>query len=149
MSMQTDCTYGLGFVLNVGDKPLANFIKAHKDSIKNLDIDEILTWIDEHEKTGCMDGITEEFFDYACVKYITGGLYGIIADIMAAETNIGFEYFHDDETEAIMFIESYPWDLNETEKNLTQDKLREICQKYIKELGGNMKFDYVRIENFG
>ena len=69
---------------------------------------------------------------------------------MSRETGIMFEYCPPDcdcDTSAsVIFEATYPWLLNETEKNLTIEKSSNICKKYMNELGITGEPDYLRLE---
>lgn len=69
------------------------------------------------------------------------------------ETDIRFIYAPSDaecDTEpSVLFEQAMPWQLNETEKALTESELDDICVKYTKELGIKTKPDYLALEYFG
>ena len=155
MSMQTDCIYGYGFQVEVSDENLKDFIWNHKKTVETLNRGpEILGWIEERIVKGDpFDSMKEKFFDYESHYSNEEGLYGLIADVMSEESGIRFEYHRpqdeDDIEDVILFPESYPWYLNEVEKQLTQESFDEIIKKYIDDLGGHMATDYLRLEYFG
>lgn len=141
--------YGYGFKVYVSDACLADFILNHDRTVENLDREDILAFIENcRDKNLPLDPLKEEFFDYE--SEITGdtGLYGIIADIMARETGINFEYRRavvEDEDDIIIFPQMYPWQMNAEEHYLTKDKLERIVKGYINELGGQLIAEFVDI----
>lgn len=50
---------------------------------------------------------------------------------------------------SVVFETGYPWQLNETEKNLTEEKLKEICKTYMDKIGLIDEPDYLELEYFG
>ena len=46
-------------------------------------------------------------------------------------------------------MKRYPWLFNETEKELTEEKLSNICKKYMDELGITDNPDYLNLEYYG
>lgn len=77
----------------------------------------------------------------------------VIANIMSRETGIEFAYCQPDENcdtpASVVFDEKYPWLLNETKKELTEEKLSNICKKYMDELGITDDPDYLELEYYG
>jgi len=151
MSMKTNCIYGYGFKVYVSDENLRLFIEKHEETIRKIpEGTEILDWVQAHVGSGRpLDALKEKFFDYE--NEVTGdtGIYGLIADVMIKETGIDFEFRNpqdSDDDDVIIFPECYPWQLNETEKTLTQEKLDEILNTYIADLGGQLKAEYIRLE---
>ena len=49
----------------------------------------------------------------------------------------------------LYFDEKYPWLLNEPEKELTEEKLSNICKKYMDELGIADDPDFLELEYYG
>lgn len=150
--MQIDCVYGFGFAVYASDECLRDFIDKHKETLENELGEEgrrtIQYFYDHPDDTF---NPKEDLYDYTGL-YSNEGFYGMIADVMTKETGIRFEYRipqDEDYDETIIFPETYPWLLNDTEKELTEDKLRNICQKYIDDLGGQLIADYIRMEYFG
>lgn len=151
MSMQTDCIYGYGFEVYVSDEQLRDFILKHRFIIETLPRGrELLNYTDENID----DKINpkEDFYDWQSINANDDGIYGVIADVMYKETGIRFEYRvaqDDDEEDAILLPERLPWDYNAAEKVLAPDVLKKILKSYIKELGGQLNTDYIRMEFFG
>lgn len=101
------------------------FPDGYKD--EDLDIDDF----DELEGDYCERGVT----------YI---LYNVIDDITVV-------YADDfDGTPYILYTPSYPWSMNNEEKNLSQDDVKEIFLKYIKILTDELVIiDYYEVHNGG
>lgn len=96
----------------------------------------------------------EDFFeDYSCDNTGMEGIGAVIANIMSRETGIRFAYCQPDgdcdTLASIVFDEKYPWSFNETEKELTEEKLSNICKKYMDELGIVDNPDYLDLEYYG
>ena len=150
MSMQTDCIYGYGFVIYASDEQLRQFILIHKDTISHIaNGRELLNYVADHQDDSFNP--KEDFYDWE--NGITGdsGIYGMIADVMYEETGVCFEYHcgQENDDDAILLPQMYPWQMNKKEESLTEDSLREICKKYIADLGGQLTTDYIRMEYFG
>ena len=54
-----------------------------------------------------------------------------------------------DTYDTILFPESYPWELNKIERNLTENKLETICCEYMIELDIKDNPDYQALEYYG
>lgn len=152
MSMRSSFIYGYGFNCDCDEDILIEFVKAHKDTFCKSEeetelYNEMLNYTsDEYD--------LENFFDgYGCEVSGMEGNGAVIANIMSRETGIRFMYCQPDgdcDTYAsVIFEECYPWNLNETEKNLTIEVLENICKKYMDELGITDKPDYLNLEYFG
>ncbi len=149
---QLDYFKGYGFKVYVSDESLRQFILKHKDTIaalgdngKELVIYTINTPVDEFNPK-------EDFFDWENEGTEDLGLYGVIADVMRRETGISFEYrsgSYSDDPDAddiIIFPETYPWKMSDTDKSLTEDALKDICKHYIEDLGGELIPEYLYME---
>ena len=151
MSMRTDCIYGYGFRVYASDEQLRSFIHKHKNVILCLSQGrELLDY--EAANSGESFNPKEDFYDWQNEATGDEGFYGMVADVMYKETGIVFEYRNaqdDDEDDAIILPQTYPWHLNSKEKELTQEKLDELLKVYIDDLGGQLKPDYIRLEYFG
>lgn len=130
--------YGYGFpVDNVSTDTLRDFIRNHRTTIKNnltKDNIELLNTVDNNES------IEDTFDDLPC--HLTGneGLRSIIANIMASEQNICFQYepgtpFSKTNRESIILQTAMPWEFTQSDKCLDEDRLFEICKSYMTELG--------------
>lgn len=131
---------GFGFsVRKVTPLAMYNFLKNHRSSIDE-EATELLEFIDNPNVT--KDDINNMYdtFDYMeCEMTCDQGLNAMIANIMFRETDIQFEYHTDGDsdyyTDIVILPELMPWQHTETEKQLTEETLRQICSKYVKELG--------------
>lgn len=94
------------------------------------------------------ENIKEKFYDWTSINTPNQGLYGVIADVMSKETGIRWEYYvaDEDSDDAIILPRCFPWLYNEAEKTMTEEKLKEICNKYIAELGGQLIPEYINLE---
>lgn len=130
--------YGYGFpVNNVTTCTLCDFIRNHRTTIKNnltKDNIKLLDAVDNDES------IKDAFDDLHC--YLTGneGLRSIIANIMASEQNICFQYEPGEDNkpfskESVILQTGMPWEFTQSDKCLDEDQLFEICQSYMTELG--------------
>lgn len=67
------------------------------------------------------------------------GIGAVLATIMRRETGLRFQYWPDCEgysTEpAVLWKATYPWEMNEKEKDLKEHRLYDICRAYMEELG--------------
>ena len=141
MSMQTNVSCGYGFSIeNVTEEVLAAFILKHRDVFSKT----------EKEKEACnfaeitadKKAVEDELFfyldDYEDDNSSYTGFGAAISNIMTRETGVGFTYKkiqreHYSE-KYILFPKCLPWQLNDKEKKLTEDSLREIMSKYVIEL---------------
>ena len=147
MSMVSSFIYGYGFHSDCDEKKLRDFIKNHQKTFCESDREkELYKALDKCD-------LEDLFEDYSCDATGTEGVGAVIANIMSRETGIMFEYclpYCDCGTPAfVVFEATYPWLLNETEKELTIEKLLNICKKYMDELGITGDPDYLCLKYFG
>lgn len=157
MSMSTDIIYGFGFTCDLSDYKLINFLKNHKNTFCQTvhEVELFNKTVEAKEMTPAMlDCFLEDLYrDYECNTNGISGRYVIISNIMSRETGIRFTYCPPDgecdTPEAICFCTGYPWFYNEIEKKLTSDKLEQIINNYMEELGIDDKPDYLQLEYYG
>ena len=152
MSMGSSFIYGYGFNCDCEDKKLIDFIKTHKETFCKSEIEAKL--YDEMLRYTENEYDLEDFFGYySCESNGIEGNGAVISNIMSRETGIRFMYCQPDGNcdtwASIVFKEGYPWQLNEVEKNLTEEKLGEICMRYMEELGILELPDYLSLEYYG
>ena len=152
MSMRSSFIYGCGFNCDCDDEKLIEFIKAHKEtfckSVAETKLYEKMLKYTENEYD------LKDFFDrYSCESSGIEGNGAVIANIMSRETGIRFMYCQPDGAcdtwASVVFEQGYPWQLNEVEKNLTEEKLQAICKQYMDELGITDKPDCLDLEYYG
>lgn len=154
MSMQSSFLYGYGFPCTCDDIKLITFVKNHKNTFCQSE-DETSLFEELLELTKEASDINmEEFFqNYSCDASGVEGFGSVISNIISRETNIRFIYAPSNDecgTESsVLFEQAMPWQLNATEKALTESELDDICIKYTKELGINTEPDYLALEYFG
>lgn len=152
MSMNGSFVYGYGFNCECDNKKLIEFVKIHKETFCESDMEvELYEEMLEYAEYG--DDL-EDFFDgYSCESSDMEGNGAVISNIMSRETGIRFKYCQPDGDcdtyAAVVFKENYPWELNDTEKNLTEEKLQIICKKYMDELGIDIEPCYLSLEYYG
>lgn len=97
--------------------------------------------------------LDDVFCDYDCDSSGCQGLGAVIANIMSRETGVRFDYCQPDgdcdTSAAVLYSESYPWQMNEVERDLTAEKLTEICKTYMNELGIDGEPDFLAQEYYG
>lgn len=152
MSMSSSFIYGFGFNCDCDEVKLIDFVKAHKHTFCKSEeesklYEEMLQYTEKQYDL-------EDFFErYPCDLNGVEGNGSVIANIMFRETGISFIYCgpcEDCDTYASVVYEvGYPWQLNETEKNLTEEKLAYICQQYMDELGIEDTPDFLDLEYYG
>lgn len=152
MSMMSYSIGGVGVSVWKLDRPLAE----HKEELKNF----FLKHANEDQKDYVLelaegDDSPEAIFE-ALKSYESwdGAEYSpwvFVAEVMSRETGVTIGYYNSSETpeRALMFCSCYPWQLNETEKNLTPDKLEKIFSDYFKELGFKAEVEYQTIQYCG
>lgn len=133
-----------GFNSNCDEEKLIDFIKEHKEAFCKSDREKKL-YNDMLNYTESEYNLEDFFEDYSCDNTGMTGLGAVIANIMSRETGIRFAYC---QLESIVFDEKYPWLFNETEKELTEEKLSNICKKYMDELGVVDNPDYLNLEYY-
>ena len=159
MSCNTDIVYGYGFELGDLDKDLfAVFLKTHKNTLCEDDFDK--KYYDMFEKLSemCyeMEDLEEIFEGFSCDTSEQNGIGAVISSIIYRETGIRFEYqpgqAECDGEASVLFSETYPWNFNEVERELTEDAMQEICKEYMTELGISCNENmpgFLRIEYYG
>lgn len=140
MSMQYNSISGYGFPYDCNDENLIDFIKAHKDTFcQSKNETDLYQKLLEATKDEYNIDIEDFFYYYKCDNDDEYGVGAVIANIMSRETGIRFSSASEDDIEelpaSVLFRETLPWLLNDTEKNLSKRKLSAICKKYTKELG--------------
>lgn len=153
MSMSTMMVYGFGFECDTEDSILVQFIKNHKEAFCKTAWEKdvykkILTYSPKNQFK-----LADVICDYACDSGGCEGLGAVIANIMSRGTGIRFDYCppNDDcnTLATVLYSESYPWQMNEVERDLTAEKLTEICKTYMKELGLDDEPDFLAQEYYG
>lgn len=167
MSMNLIIYYGIGFNCDCDAEKFKEFIKNRASSFCQSDDEterfnhffEQLDVKDENEnpktfeKSELEDLVESNFESYSCQCSGAQGVGAVISNIMTRETGIWFAYYgadgNCDTYPAVIFQESFPWKHNETEKNLTREKLDSIYKKYMDELGIEGKPDFLKQEYYG
>lgn len=152
MSIRSSFIYGYGFNGDCDEGKLIDFIKEHKETFCKSDREKEL-YNDMLKHTENEYDLEDFFEDYSCDNTGMKGVGAVIANIMSRETGIRFAYCQPDgdcdTLASIVFDEKYPWLFNETEKELTEEKLSNICKKYMDELGITDNPDYLNLEYYG
>ena len=152
MSMRSSFIYGYGFNGDCDEGKLIDFIKEHKETFCKSDREKEL-YNDMLKHTENEYDLEDFFENYSCDNTGMKGVGAVIANIMSRETGIRFAYCQPDgdcdTLASIVFDEKYPWLFNETEKELTEEKLSNICKKYMDELGITDNPDYLNLEYYG
>ncbi len=156
MSMNNYSVYGYGFIFIYNEELLINkdkliaFIKKHKSTFCKSET--------ETELYNDMQGLNEYdlkdlFENYCCDNTGIVGIGAVISNIMTRETGINFGCYPEDlgcdTPAAIVFLQLFPWQFNEKEKNLTKERLYNICEKYMDELGLEDKPNWQSLEYYG
>lgn len=152
MSMKTSIIYGFGFHCDCNDEALIEFIKKHKESFCKSNEEKKL-YSDMLDYTKNEYDLENFFENYCCDSTGSEGYGAVISNIISRETEIRFSFrpAADDygTLASVVFEESYPWQLNETEKTLDEETLFDICKKYMDELKIDEKPDYLSLEYYG
>ena len=150
MSMQTECIYGIGFQIKIEPDQLQKFLQDHRESLKQLkEVESILECLDLDE-----DNFENALlgFEYWPNSGFGDSLTATIADIITVETGLPIAYYppaEDNEEESILYEQTYPWEMNDKERNLTKDELITMFEKYAKELDSNIEVDDdIRLEYY-
>ncbi|MDD6484006.1 MAG: hypothetical protein PUF72_05465 [Clostridiales bacterium] len=152
MSMMSSYIYGFGFASDCAEEKLVDFMITHKDSFCVYDYEFVL--YDEMLRCVKNGGNSEALFEsYSCDVSGKDGEGAVISNIMSRETGICFSYCPSDDScgtlASVVFEVNYPWHMNETEKNLTEEQVRNVCKKYMEELGISDEPNYLSLEYYG
>lgn len=159
MTCNTDVLYGYGFEIGILDKTsLIDFMKNHEDTFCLSDLDK--NYYEKFRELIQGDfeitDLERIFEGYACDASGLNGIGAVISNIMYRETGIRFEYqpgqAECDGEASVLFSETYPWNFNEVERELTEDAMKEICKEYMTELGISCNENmpgFLRIEYYG
>ena len=152
MSMRSSFIYGYGFSSDCDEERLIDFVKEHKETFCKSDREKEL-YDDMLNYTKTKYDLEDFFKDYSCDNAGRKGSGAVIANIMSRETGIRFIYCPSDYNcytpASVVFQEGYPWEINEIEKELTEERLSNICKKYMDELGITDNPDYLSLEYYG
>lgn len=152
MSYSTWITYGYGVRIDdikTTPKRVLELAKLKPKLYENLR---------EYFKDYNMDDITMEDFDNledhpvfmdSPFTYNIDGVAGIIEEVINEELPVVFADNYDGE-QYILYCPNYPWNMGEFQKNLTEEKVKDIFNKYVKILTDEpVKVDYYDVENGG
>lgn len=148
MSYHTWSIDGFGFCVDdIKTTPKRVLKLAALNEATLSDLREYLS--DVYENGYKDEELTMEDFDEFEGTYGELGLSTILRDVIGQEIPIdwaddfdGYDY--------ILYCPTYPWNLQEREKNLTSDSIKEIFEKYIKILTDEpITITYCRVENGG
>lgn len=133
--MYSSIVYGYGFHCDCDDQKFVDFIKNHKETFCQSEKEKEI--FDKMDEESC--DVQELFLSYPCDATGQEGQGAVISNIMARETDIRFICCMPDgdcnTLASVVFEEGYPWQMNQTEKNLTGKDLERICKTYMEELG--------------
>ena len=142
MSMRSSFVYGFGFeVENILDRVLLDFMINHKNTFCKTDIEndlfcEVVNFTDEDLDAY---GLEDFFESYQCDCTGQEGVGAVISNVISRETGIMVEYQMGQSEcgsyPSVLLAETYPWNYNEKERNLTVESLTEILLPYAEELG--------------
>lgn len=147
MSYSTWHTYGYGICVDNIETTAKKLLKLA--SMKEDVLKDVREYLDEIYPNGykdedlTLDDFEELEGDY-CERGVTYVLYQVINEITVE--------FADDYngTPYILYIPSYPWYMEENEKNLTEEDVENIFRKYVGILTDKpVIIDYYDVENGG
>lgn len=148
MSYEVWSTNGFGFCVDDIETTLERVLKLaafNKDTLRDLK-----NYLDSFYK----EGYDVEDWDVEDISEFYGnhgdcGLSTILLEVISQELHV---VFADDfnGVDYILYCPSYPWTLQEKEKSLTKENVKEIFNKYIKILTDKpITIDYYSVENGG
>lgn len=154
MSATESIVYGYGFELSITPVIFIKWIKKHKTTFcESADENALFEQLVLNESSIDDDVLSEVFCHYYCNSSSNEGVGAAISNIMSRETGIRFDYQPGQEdcggSPHILMVESMPWELNEIEKSLTQDKLDNIMISYMRELSLSGEPGKVALEYYG
>ena len=150
MSMKSSFVYGYGFKFDCETRRFVNFLSNHKESFCVADKEkEVFSSFESLLEKEDFEDIQELFETYSGRESVGP----VVAFIMSQETGIRFDYCSADAEcdtpEAILFAVTYPWLLNDREKLVTEEELRDICRKYMNELDITENPEFLEQEYYG
>ena len=155
MSMSTSIVYGKGCQIQKSPK-ICEFILNHKETLmKGIEANtrayELLEELINDAKKMISDQLYENYYYFEGRYSSDEGLENIIADVISIETDVRVQFneHQDNGKKYILFSESLPWYLTDTEKNLTEDSLTDILKKYFGELDIPVELEDLKLEYFG
>lgn len=133
--------YGYGIPLtNINCGNAISFITKHKDIIKSLypdtEMDDMLGCLYQANKVGSDDYdmiIFDSGMDY--FPYVVGMTLNVELGTTGFLGLVGEENFDD----CLIWQPEYPWEMTDTDKEMSQEKIDEIFAKVISEIGLNTK----------
>lgn len=145
MSYTSWHTYGYGICLTGMEcdsmKRMKNLLKLAPEYHKSVQ-----NWLkDQGIEKADVDDILESDQEYRL------GLATVLRNVILEAENIRFTACDDYNSETYLVYEpSYPWDVSEEERNLTEETLCQILAKYISILTDKVfEVDYCSVENGG
>lgn len=155
MSATESIVYGYGFKLSISPVIFIKWIKKHKEAFCKSATENALfkqlTAMNELDIDG--DTLDEALCHYECNSSCNEGVGAVVANVMSRETGIRFDYQPGQDdcggSPHILLAECMPWEFNEKEKSLTQEKLDCILTLYMRELSLNGDPGEVALEYYG
>lgn len=145
--------YGYGFEFDADklQRQIENFIGTHEKFFEDSKDEDKMkmfnqTTLREYTPLSLLN-IFKEYYD---ARGNRTNVAGVISDIMTYETGINFYAARQFKNiYSIMIPEALPWNMNDVEKQLTEEKAKEIFNKYFAELDfphGTYNLCYLEIE---
>ena len=144
MSMETSIQYGYGVITS---KIKIKDIEKLKDLIRRIP-----NYEDDIQKYFEQEGIENPTIeDYLTAMEDYNGVAGIFETIIYEEEGIELCVYNDFEGDFyLLYPEGYPWYMNKLDLSMTEDKLKQIFQKYMTLITDDLvDIDYQRCENCG
>lgn len=155
MSATESIVYGYGFELSISPVIFIKWIKKHKKAFcESATESTLFKQLTAMSELNIDDDILDEVLcHYECNSSCNEGVGAVIANVMSRETGIRFDYQPGQEdcggSPHILLAECMPWEFNEKEKALTQEKLDCILTLYMRELSLNGEPGEVALEYYG
>ncbi len=144
MSMHTWTVSGIGFELFTGNNytKVIEFLQEHREAVKDffkdtcrVDVDAFFEEADE--KWFEMTDEEREEFIRDRLESIPAQVVAHIIDIETGYTGFVGEPRDEDQTDMVLWEPYYPWQMNERDKEITEEKLESILKEYAEKLGAN------------
>ena len=130
MSVEVTQMRGYGMdAFKATDEELIAFFKDHEAAVRKAEAEEVLDYIASGETD-----LQAEFFDYENEDGNAVGLNALVAQVITIETGLWFDFFIgdiDDNNNAIMFPECFPWCYSRRDMTTSVEELDEIINRYM------------------
>lgn len=125
MSFKTWINYGYGICTD--DLPLNNDNLEELMSRAPIFLEECNRWLEENRGVDCPRGL--DYFDAEDIDY---GIATILAEVILEAEGLYFTACDDfDGKTYLIYQPCYPWEMNERDSVMTEEKIADILREYV------------------